>query len=109
MEMAECEHNRWNVQQLLMGFRAYKDDELEKYENLRNNSSSSDEAKAEFKGFKDKMKNSSEKVHLNICSISMLHELDKDAEGYDEVFNASIPAILKCIEKHNTDNKSINV
>ena len=29
MEMAECEHNRWNVQQLLMGFRAYKDDELE--------------------------------------------------------------------------------
>ena len=109
MEMAECEHNRWNVQQLLMGFRAYKDDELEKYETLRNNSSSSDEAKAEFKGFKDKMKNSSEKVHLNICSISMLHELDKDAEGYDEVFNASIPAILKCIEKHNTDNKSINV
>ena len=57
----------------------------------------------EFKEFKNKMKNSPEKVHLNICSISMLHKLDKDAEVYDEVFNASIPAILQCIEKHNKE------
>lgn len=103
MEMAECEHNRWNVQQLLMGFRAYKDDELEEFESLKNKSTSSNEAKVAFKEFKNKMKNSPEKVHLNICSISMLHKLDKDAEGYDEVFNASIPAILKCIEKHNKE------
>ena len=102
VEMAECEHNRWNVQQLLMGFRAYKDDELEEFECLKKNSSSSIEAKTAFKEFKDKMKNSPEKVHLNICSISMLHKLDKDAEEYDEIFNASIPAILKCIEKHYT-------
>ena len=103
MEMAECEHNRWVVQQLLMGLRAYRDNELEEFENLRKKSSSSIEAKTAFKEFKNKMKNSSEKVHLNICSISMLHELDSDAEAYDQVFNASIPAILKCIEKHNTE------
>ena len=101
--MAECEHNRWNVQQLLMGFRAYKDDELEEFESLRKKSASSNEAKVAFKEFKNKMKNSPEKVHLNICSISMLHKLDKDAEVYDEVFNASIPAILQCIEKHNKE------
>ena len=103
IEMAECEHNRWNMQQLLMGFRAYKDDELEEFESLRKKSGLSNEAKVAFKEFKNKMKNSPEKVHLNICSISMLHKLDKDAEEYDEVFNASIPAILKCIEKHNKE------
>jgi len=98
--MAECEHNRWNVQQLLMGFRAYKDDELTEFNRLKKNSLSSIEAKKTFKEFKDKMKNSPEKVHLNICSSLMLHKLDKEAEGYDVVFNASIPAILKCIENH---------
>ena len=101
--MAECEHNRWNVQQLLMGFRAYKDNELIEFNRLKDNSSSSNDAQAAFKEFKDKMKNSPEKVHLNICSISMLHKLDKEAEEYDEVFNASIPAVLKCIENHNKE------
>lgn len=106
MEMAECEHNRWNVQQLLMGFRAYKDDELVEYKRLKDNAQSSSEAQASFKEFKNKMKTSPEKVHLNICSISTLHELDVDAEGYDEVFNASIPAILKCIENRNKKNNN---
>lgn len=100
MEMAECEHNRWNVQQLLMGFRAYKDDELTEFQDLKEKAASSNKAQEAFKEFKTKMKNSPEKVHLNICSVSMLHKLDKNAEGYDEVFNASIPAILKCVENH---------
>lgn len=100
VEMAECEHNRWNVQQLLMGFRAYKDNELLEFNNLKEKSLSNSEAQLAFKEFKNKMKNSPEKVHLNICSISMLQKLDKNAEEYDVVFNTAIPAILKCIENH---------
>ncbi|MCF2553466.1 hypothetical protein I6E20_15965 [Bacteroides caecigallinarum] len=97
--MAECEHNRWNVQQLLMGFRAYKDKELEQFIYLRNKAKTNAEAEAYFKGYKERMKNSPDKVHLNICSVSLLHDLDEKAEGYDEIFNSSIPAILLCIEK----------
>ncbi len=102
--MAECEHNRWNVQQLLMGFRAYRDDELKQYKALKTEMGSSEEAELAFKAFKDRMKNSPEKVHLNICSASMLHDLDRNVEGYDVIFNSAIPAILKIIEKYNKEN-----
>lgn len=108
IEMAECEHNRWNVQQLLMGFRACKDDELAEFKELKEKAQSNNKAQQAFKEFKARMKNSPERVHLNICSVSMLHKLDKNAEGYDEVFNASIPAILRCVENHNrTTNKTV--
>lgn len=96
--MAECEHNRWNIQQLLMGFRAYKDEELKRFMDLRKEAGLSNEAEAIFYEYKEKMKKSPDKVHLNICSISLLNELDKKAKGYDEIFNSSIPAILLCIE-----------
>ena len=99
--MAECEHNRWNVQQLLMGLRAYKDNELKEFIRLKKNLSADEDTKTRFKEFKDKMKASPEKVHLNICSISQLHELDSAAEEYDKILNSSIPAILKCIDTHN--------
>jgi len=102
-DMAECEHNRWNVQQLLMGFRAYRDDELALFVELGNYAASSNEAQTAFQNFKDKMKNSAEKVHLNICSISLLQKLDKKAKGYDEIFNSAIPAILKCVEAYKKE------
>lgn len=106
MEMAECEHNRWNVQQLLMGLRAYKDEELKKYYNLKRNASSNNDSMVEFSNFKEKMKNSPEKVHLNICSISSLFELDPDTEEYDVVFNDAIPAILKSVSKYYKETKN---
>ena len=99
--MAECEHNRWNVQQLLMGFRAYKDSELKEFRRLQQEKSSDNNAQAKFKEFKEKMKASPEKLHLNICSVSLLNELDSAAEEYDRILNSSIPAISKCIETHN--------
>lgn len=101
--LAECEHNRWNVQQLLMGFRAYRDDELDRFLALRDNAGISENSQADFKKFKDRMKASPEKVHLNICSTDMLHRLDSAAEGYDEIFNSSIPAIISCIERLNAE------
>lgn len=87
-EMAECEHNRWNVQQLLMGVRAYRNEELKDYF-----------AANDKKEYKDKMKQRGIKAHLNICSFEKLKEIDKDAYGYDAVFNAAIPYILKVTEK----------
>lgn len=85
--LAECEHNRWNVQQLLMGFRAYTRGDLTDYERCENK-----------KEFKDKMKKGKEKAHLNICSFAHLDEVEKRAKEYDKVFNNAIPVILKLTE-----------
>jgi hypothetical protein len=85
--LAESEHNRWNVQQLLMGFRAYTRDDLIKFERCENK-----------KDFKDKMKKGKEKAHLNICSYAHLNEVEKGANEYDKIFNNAIPVILKLTE-----------
>lgn len=104
MAMAECEHNRWILQQLLMGFRAYKDVELEEYRGLKND----DENKDRLKKYKDQKKKGREKAHLNICSMKLLHEYDKKSENFDAIFNASIPAVMKSVERKLKSNKEIS-
>ena len=109
-EMEECEHNRWNVQQLLMGFRAYNNEELATYQKLKTEVADSEDAKIALKEFKQNMKRSPEKVHLNICSIAMMEKLDQEAMYYDEALNAAIPSIMRCIERHQKncyDNKKL--
>ncbi len=92
--MAECEHNRWNLQQLLMGFRAYTNEELESYFSI----SGVDKVKRRDL-FKKEKKEGVEKAHLNICSFEKLKEIDSEVMVYDEVFNAAIPDILRLTEK----------
>ena len=92
--MAECDHNRWNLQQLLMGFRAYTNEELESYFSI----SGVDKLKRRDL-FKKEKKEGVEKAHLNICSFEKLKEIDSEVMVYDEVFNAAIPDILRLTEK----------
>ncbi len=93
--LAECEHNRWNVQQLLMGFRAYTEEENRLFFMLRDRQNDSEEAKADFRAFKEKMKGGAEKAHLDICSFEYLDNVDVKAKGYDEILNNAIPIVLK--------------
>lgn len=102
-DMAECEHNRWNMQQLLMGLRAYKDQELDEYNKLKAKVEKSNIKPKELNDYKEKLKRGPEKVHLNICPVHILKDTDKYAEVLDFIFNNSIPAILHCIEKHNKE------
>ena len=88
--LAECEHNRWNVQQLLMGFRALTKEEADEY-NKRTD-------KDEKKNYKGEMKNGREKAHLDICSFEHLGKIEKDVQDYDRIFNHAIPVILKLTE-----------
>lgn len=90
-EMAECEHNRWNTQQLLMGLRAYTEKEYLDYQTAL---MQEDKAK---KFTKDK-KNGREKAHLDIRSYSKLEKDDPQNHLYDEVFNACIPEIIAGVE-----------
>ncbi len=101
-DMARCEHNRWNMQQLLMGFRAFNNSELEDfYKQVERNPANKD---AVVKSIKNAKKNSSERVHLDICSFEQLLRVDAKTQVYDENFNSAIPAILKRIEMHTKLN-----
>lgn len=96
-DMARCEHNRWNVQQLLMGLRAYTDSESYMFRELRKNAAETPEAQEAYRDFKERMKSGPEKVHLNICPYEYLDSVDPAAKGYDRVLCSVIPEILKVV------------
>lgn len=87
--VAKCEHNRWNVEQLLMGFTPMKSADDEQFRILV---AENDEEKIENK--KSELKKSSAKVHPNICDFEHLNMVDPGAKKYDYALNVAIPDIL---------------
>lgn len=87
--VAKCEHNRWNVEQLLMGFTPMKSADDEQFRQLvdENNEEKINKKKSE-------LKESSAKVHPNICDFEHLNMVDPDAKKYDYALNVAIPDIL---------------
>jgi hypothetical protein len=87
--LAIVEHNRWNIQQLLIGLRPFTSDEYIEY------SSSNDK-----EGYKKLKKLGFDKAHFNICSNQLLNVrvktniLSIDTFMYDYIINASIPTII---------------
>lgn len=69
---SKVEHTRWNMEQLLLGFRPLTKDEQE-----RICVASGDTRKTE----KDTLK--SQKAHFDICSCEKLQKIDKDVIEYD--------------------------
>ena len=87
--VAKCEHNRWNVEQLLMGFTPMKSADDEQFRILV---AENDEKKINKK--KSELKESSAKVHPNICDFEHLNMVDSGAKKYDYALNVAIPDIL---------------
>lgn len=87
--VAKCEHNRWNVEQLLMGFTPMKSADDEQFRILV---AENDEKKIKKK--KSELKESSAKVHPNICDFEHLNMVDPGAKKYDYALNVAIPDIL---------------
>ena len=87
--VAKCEHNRWNVEQLLMGFTPMKSADDEQFRQLvdENNEEKINKKKSE-------LKESSAKVHPNICDFEHLNMVDPGAKAYDYALNVAIPDIL---------------
>lgn len=78
--LADVEHNRWNIEQLLMNFRPL----------------TQEEQKDVIEGKKNKEILKSEMKHLNICSnsrIAELKEVDVAARAYDEGLTSLLPEI----------------
>lgn len=87
------EHNRWNIERILLGFAPLTREEQEKYitdmAELQKLPATSDEEKKEkknrIKGFKKGFKE--RKKHQDICSNDTLIKIDPDVAQYDEWVN----------------------
>ena len=93
LALAICEHNRWNLQQLLLGFTPCPREMDEKLCGLvaEGEMVAVDEMKSE-------LKSSCERVHPNICDYMHLAKVDPDAQTYDAKLNTFIPRILMLVD-----------
>ena len=91
--LAVCEHNRWNLQQLLLGFTPCS---KEKDEKLRK--AVVDGNETEVNRIKEELKSSYERIHPNICDFNHLAKVDPGAQPYDGGLNAAIPRILQLVD-----------
>lgn len=101
--LGQCEHNRWNVQQLLMEFspcgkhddeeccmlnNAYREISLKKQEYDEKSLPdvirlAFNKAKTDFKSKKENLKESEDRIHPNICGYSHLDDVDFGAKQFD--------------------------
>ena len=87
--LADVEHNRWNIEELLMNFRHLTPEEQKSV--------------LDGKSTKNQMK--SQMAHLDICSNKKLLEIDGKAQRYDKDLTAILGEIYQKI-KANTQNSN---
>ena len=92
IELGKMEHNRWNMEQLLLRYRPLTDKEQEeaKVLTLIDSANAKDEYKSRF-------------AHLDICSNSRLDEIDYKMSQLDQVLIAVLPSTYRkfLMEKNN--------
>lgn len=110
-ELAVCEHNRWNIQQLLLGYSPC-DKDLDDIFRKINNESDSDLINKQYadwrvrnlhskhysKSIKNDVKECALRIHPNICSFAHLDVVDKGAKPYDAKLNSAIPVIIALVD-----------
>lgn len=84
-KLAELEHNRWNMEKLLMGYRLLTDAERTVLLNK--------EVGTERKDEKDRLKGDTIKAHADICPFCELKNIDPGIEDYDYLLTLMIPDI----------------
>ena len=91
--MDQCEHNRWNIQQLLLGFIPADKEIDEKGQNKKGELTND-----EHKKYKKDLKSPKNKVHYCICDFDHIDKVDAEAKKYDEMLNNGIPLILAHVD-----------
>ena len=101
-ELAMCEHNRWNVEQLMMGYIPCNKTQFAEFKDMVN----ANVAKEVRKKKKDSLKKPNKKIHLDICGMDKdgkpLNDVDPGIGGNDIQLNNAIPHIallVDCCEK----------
>ena len=83
--MAKCEHARWNVEKLILGFSPFSPQEHYEYNRRFGSSRSS---------YRNKLKKI-EAHHINLCSYDDLRRIDPDNMKYDSFLMLAMVRILK--------------
>lgn len=91
--MAFAEHNRWNMEQLLMGYSPCQKADDDLLQTLVR-----DEQTEEQYQTKKALKLSAAKVHPNICDYEHLSLIDPNAKEYDIQLIYAIPRILMLVD-----------
>lgn len=87
--LIKVEHNRWNTEKLLSGFRPLYTPEWQEVEKLL-----SPEKVKEYNALKKQYKKSSEMAHLDICSFEDLEYIDEPSIEYDLILTKAFPSIV---------------
>lgn len=90
-ELAHCEHNRWIVEKLILGYKPLGKDEIFTYEHLFGK-----QRQAYLKSLKIRK---DAPMHIDLCSNNDLRRIDPDNMKYDSFLMLAIPKILKAVEK----------
>lgn len=83
--MAKCEHARWNVEKLILGFSPFSPQEHYEYNRRFGSSRSS---------YRNKLKKI-EAHHINLCSYDDLRRIDPDNMKYDSFLMLAMVRILR--------------
>lgn len=101
--LAQAEHNRWNLEKLLMGFTPMNKEQDEQFRLLvRNEQMAEDKKKEAINELKAIHKTSPMNIHPNICDFHHLKLTDKDALGYDVMLHNAIPIMLLSVDGYKT-------
>ena len=110
-ELAKTEHNRWTVQQILMGYSPC-DKELDMILQRRRAEGESERVKEAYllwkqkhleesactRGIKNDIKECALRIHPNICDYEHLEDVDSGAQQYDKDLNNSIATIISLVD-----------
>lgn len=87
-DIIRTEHNRWNTEKLLVGFRPLYETERAMFQHVPN--------KDEFDKLKNDFKDN-KMAHLDICSNEQLKSFDAETIEYDKKVNLVLPEILSLV------------
>lgn len=101
--LKQVEHNRWNIEKLLTGYRVLTMDEYDKLEKewiIWNDKAKTEEekqtAKDKWKNYRKTLKEWPYRAHLDLCSFDDLkNREEEDILKHDIKLNLAIPYIMK--------------
>lgn len=100
---ARMEHNRWVIQQLIIGYTASSPEVAKALADAIKRQNTDDAyakaaAKAEWKAVRNKHRSGIYHMHPCICTYDHIDAVDSGAKAYDEVLNNAIPDILMLVD-----------
>ena len=91
--LTEVEHNRWNTEKLLTGYRCLTPEEWNEFARLR-------ESGMDYKSYakvKKQLRSGFEMAHLDICSMHDLKIVDQPSIEYDLILSRAFPSIVRTL------------